>query len=59
VGYRDAIVKLGAFPISIDFAALDELSRTPKVIARAAEIRSELGDPTGLISGGRPPRPTP
>ena len=51
VGYRERTVKLGAFPISIDFAALDELSRTPEVIARAAEIRSELGDPRRLLLG--------
>ena len=31
--------------------ALDELSRTPEVIARAAEIRSELGDPRRLLLG--------
>ena len=51
VGYRERTVKLGAFPISIDYAALDELSRTPEVIARAAKIRSELGDPRRLILG--------
>ena len=44
-------MKLGAFPISIDFAALDKLSRTPEVIARAAEIRHELGDPRRLLLG--------
>ena len=49
-------VKLGAFPISIDYAALDELSRTPEVIARAAEIRHELGDPRQAAAGRRPPR---
>ena len=51
VGYRERTVKLGAFPISIDFAALDKLSRTPEVIARAAEIRHELGDPRRLLLG--------
>ena len=43
--------KLGAFPISIDSAALDELARTPEVIARAAEIRDELGDPRKILLG--------
>ena len=45
------MVKLGAFPISIDSRSLDEMSRTPEVIARAAEIRKELGDPRRLLLG--------
>jgi len=51
VAFRGRTVKLGAFPISIDFKALDDLSRTPEVIARAAEIRHELGDPRRLLLG--------
>jgi trehalose 6-phosphate synthase len=51
VAFRNRTVRLGAFPISIDFHALDVLSRTPEVIARAAEIRRELGDPRRLILG--------
>jgi trehalose 6-phosphate synthase len=47
----DRLVRLGAFPISIDSAALDTLSRKPEVIARAAEIRKELGDPRRLLLG--------
>jgi trehalose 6-phosphate synthase len=45
------VVKLGAFPISIDSKALDEASRRPEVIERAAEIRKELGDPRRLVLG--------
>jgi trehalose 6-phosphate synthase len=47
----DRVVKLGAFPISIDSRALDELARTPEVNARAAEIRKELGEPRRLLLG--------
>ena len=46
----DRVVKLGAFPISIDSAALDELARTPEVNARAAEIRKELGEPAAAAA---------
>ena len=44
-------VKLGAFPISIDSAALDKLSRTPEVLERAKQIRSDLGDPEKIVLG--------
>ncbi|WP_219419303.1 alpha,alpha-trehalose-phosphate synthase (UDP-forming) [Pseudonocardia nigra] len=44
-------VKLGPFPISIDSAALDRLSRTPEVIERAKQIRADLGDPQRVILG--------
>lgn len=47
----DRRVKLGAFPISIDSAALDELSRTPEVAERAKQIRTDLGDPQRVILG--------
>ena len=51
VAFRGRTVKLGAFPISIDFQALDDMSRKPEVVARAAEIRHELGDPRHLLLG--------
>ena len=44
-------VRASAVPISVDFRSLDELSRTPEVIARAAEIRASLGDPRILLLG--------
>ena len=44
-------VKVGAFPISIDARALDELARTPEVQDRAKAIRAELGDPEHLVLG--------
>jgi trehalose 6-phosphate synthase len=44
-------VKLGAFPISIDSGNLDRLSRTPEVLERAKQIRSDLGDPENVVLG--------
>jgi trehalose 6-phosphate synthase len=40
-----------AFPISIDFAAIDELARHPDTVARAKQIREDLGNPTTLMLG--------
>ncbi|MET0468738.1 MAG: trehalose-6-phosphate synthase [Aeromicrobium sp.] len=40
-----------AYPISIDAAGFEELGRTPEVIARAAEIRESLGNPTTILLG--------
>ncbi len=51
VTYGDRTVKLGAFPISIDSARLDELSHLPEVQERAKQIRAELGDPAHVILG--------
>ena len=51
VTFEDRVVRFGAFPISIDSKAQDEMSRRPEVIARAAEIRHELGDPPRLVLG--------
>ena len=44
-------VRAGAFPISIDSRKFDEMARSPWVMARAAEIRSELGSPDVLLLG--------
>jgi trehalose 6-phosphate synthase len=49
--YGDRVVKLGAFPISIDSGSLDELSRSPAVQERAKQIRADLGDPEHVILG--------
>jgi trehalose 6-phosphate synthase len=51
VTYDGRTVKLGAFPISIDSEALDKLSRTPEVLERAKQIRSDLGDPAKVVLG--------
>ena len=44
-------VQADAFPISIDFSGLSELSQSDKVIARAKEIREQLGNPRHLLLG--------
>ena len=44
-------VRASAIPISVDFRGIDALSRTPEVLARAAEIRASLGDPKVLMLG--------
>ncbi len=49
VGFRH--VRVGAFPISIDSGALDSESRSRKIRARAAEIRTELGNPSTILLG--------
>lgn len=48
-GHRQ--VQVGAFPISIDSSAADALARSPKVQARAREIRAELGNPDTVLFG--------
>lgn len=44
-------VRAAAVPISIDFAGLEALARTPEVRERAAELRRQLGDPEVLMLG--------
>lgn len=45
------LVRVGAFPISIDSQHFDALARQPEVQARAREIRAELGDPDVVMLG--------
>ena len=49
VGFRT--VKVGAFPISIDSAELDNKARDKAIRARAREIRAELGNPRKILLG--------
>jgi trehalose 6-phosphate synthase len=44
-------VRAAAIPISVDFHGLEELARTPEVMARAREIRESLGNPEVLMLG--------
>lgn len=48
---HDRQVRASAFPISIDSSRFDEMARRPEVRARAAEIRTDLGDPDVLLLG--------
>ncbi|MEU4517841.1 trehalose-6-phosphate synthase [Amycolatopsis sp. NPDC024027] len=47
----DRTVRVGAFPISIDAAGLDQLSRTKGVQERAAQLRRDLGNPKTVLLG--------
>ncbi|MBU3749887.1 MAG: trehalose-6-phosphate synthase [Mycobacterium sp.] len=47
----DRTVTVGAFPISIDSAALDARGRDRAIRRRAREIRAELGSPRKLLLG--------
>lgn len=49
--YQDRVVKVGAFPISIDSGTLDRLARSAAVRERAAKIRAELGNPKRIVLG--------
>jgi trehalose 6-phosphate synthase len=51
VSYDQRTVTAKAFPISIDARAFDELASSPEVLARAAEIREELGQPSKIVLG--------
>jgi len=51
LGHEDRVVRVGAFPISIDTADLASRATTPAVVARSREIRRELGDPELLMLG--------
>ncbi len=50
-GMNGRQARAAAFPISIDSAAFDELAQQPETVARAKEIRAELGDPKVLLLG--------
>jgi trehalose 6-phosphate synthase len=51
IDYDGRTVTARAFPISIDVAAFDELASSAEVLARAKEIRAELGNPEKIILG--------
>ena len=45
------IVRVGAFPISIDSQSFDQQSRSRAIRQRAREIRAELGNPRKILLG--------
>src|SRR6516225_2845870 len=51
VQYGSRVVRVGAFPISIDSTALDHAARHRDVRRRAREIRAELGNPRKILLG--------
>ncbi|MGV0641864.1 alpha,alpha-trehalose-phosphate synthase (UDP-forming) [Mycolicibacterium sp. XJ879] len=48
---EDRVVRVGAFPISIDSASLDQQARSKAIRKRAREIRAELGNPRKILLG--------
>src|SRR4051812_37006321 len=52
IEYEGRTVAAKAFPISIDVASFDRLASSEEVIARAKEIRTELGSPGKVVLGG-------
>ncbi len=51
VPWGDRTVQVGAFPISIDSSGVAAQASTPAVLAHAASIREQLGNPTTLLLG--------
>jgi trehalose 6-phosphate synthase len=51
IEYDSRTVVAKAFPISIDARAFDRLAASPDVLARADEIRKELGTPNKIVLG--------
>jgi trehalose 6-phosphate synthase len=51
IEYDGRTVAARAFPISIDTRSFDRLASSPDVLARAEEIRKELGNPQKMILG--------
>jgi trehalose 6-phosphate synthase len=51
IAYEGRTVVAKAFPISIDARDFDRLAASPDVVARAEEIRKELGNPNKIVLG--------
>lgn len=51
VELESRVVRVGAFPISIDSSALDQTARHRDIRRRAKELRAELGNPRKVLLG--------
>ncbi|KAB1914893.1 trehalose-6-phosphate synthase [Micromonospora sp. AMSO31t] len=49
IGVGDRVVRIGAFPVSIDTAEMGALAARPDVADRARRLRQDLGDPERVI----------
>ncbi|MEV0426813.1 trehalose-6-phosphate synthase [Micromonospora sp. NPDC050495] len=49
IGVGDRVVRIGAFPVSIDTAEMAALATRPEVAERARRLRQDLGDPEHVI----------
>ena len=51
VDFDSRVVKVGAFPISVDSAELERQSKSDSVLRRARELKEELGNPEKILLG--------
>ncbi|WKU07610.1 trehalose-6-phosphate synthase [Micromonospora sp. HUAS LYJ1] len=49
IGVQDRVVRIGAYPVSIDTAEMAALAARPDVTARARRLRHDLGDPERVV----------
>ncbi len=49
ISIDDRVVRIGAFPVSIDMTEMEALASRPDVAQRANQIRADLGDPQHVI----------
>jgi trehalose 6-phosphate synthase len=49
IAVEGRVVRIGAFPVSIDMAEMEALAARPEVAARAVRLRADLGDPRHVI----------
>jgi trehalose 6-phosphate synthase len=49
IGVGDRVVRIGAFPVSIDAAEMSALAARPDVADRARRLRRDLGDPERVV----------
>jgi trehalose 6-phosphate synthase len=49
IEYDGRLIRTGAFPISINVAEVETLARNPRTIARAKQLRADLGDPARVL----------
>lgn len=49
IAIDDRVVRIGAFPVSINMSEMASLAARPDVVERARQLRSDLGDPQHVI----------
>ncbi|MEH1127560.1 alpha,alpha-trehalose-phosphate synthase (UDP-forming) [Micromonospora sp. CPCC 206061] len=49
IAVEDRVVRIGAFPVSIDMAEMEVLAARPDVVAHANQLRKDLGEPQHMI----------
>ncbi|MEV4755433.1 trehalose-6-phosphate synthase [Micromonospora sp. NPDC049559] len=49
IAVGDRVVRIGAFPVSIDMSEMEALAARPDVARRARKLRGDLGDPQQVI----------